>query len=179
MEEYAYVLDFLPYGKSSDPRRQAVIQLIGEKFFTLLEAYPKMGATFAIGERVYVGKDEREKVGSIKGRISFDELTSASKSSLREVISKVILKREKEFVDFFNRCGPVNIRLHQLELLPGIGKRTMNTILEEREKKPFESFADIEKRIHITKLVDFLAQRIEEELHGSKYYLFVRPSRYR
>ncbi len=179
MEEYAYVLDFLPYGKSSDPRRQPVVQLIGEKFFTLLEAYPKMGANFSIGERVYVGKDEREKIGSIRGRVSFADLTSASKSSLRDVISNIIRKREQEFIDFFNRCGPVNIRLHQLELLPGIGKRTMNAILEERGKRPFESFADIEKRIRITKLIDFLAQRIEEELHGSKYYLFVRPSRYR
>lgn len=179
MEEYAYVLDFLPYGKSDDPKRQPVVQLLGEKFFTLLEAYPKAGVALAIGERVYVGKGDRDKIASIIGRISFSETTSTAKSSMREVVTKVILSREKEFVDFFNRCGPINIRVHQLELIPGIGKKIMNVILEERDKKPFESFEDIEKRIHVNKLVDFLAQRVEEELKGSKYYLFVRPSKYR
>ncbi len=178
MEEYAYVLDFLPYGKSDDPKRQPVVQLLGEKFFTLLEAYPKVGVALTIGDKVYVGKGERDKIASIVGRISFSEITSTSRSSLREVIIKVISSREKEFVDFFNRSGPINIRVHQLELIPGIGKKIMATIIDERGKKPFESFADIEKRIHVNKVVDFLAQRVEEELNGSKYYLFVRPSRY-
>ncbi|MCX8200011.1 MAG: DUF655 domain-containing protein [Candidatus Micrarchaeota archaeon] len=179
MEENAYVLDFLPYGKSDDPRRQPVIQLIGEKFFTILEAYPKMGVTFSVGERVYVGKGERDKIASIKGRIFFNDLTSASRSSLHDVITKIISLREQEFVDFFNRSGPINIRVHQLELIPGIGKKIMSSIIEERAKKPFESFMDIEKRIHVNRLPDFLAQRVEEELQGSKYYLFVRPARYR
>ena len=178
MEEYAYVLDFLPYGKSNDPRRQPVLQLLGEKYFTLLEAYPKVGAAPAVGDRVYVGRDERDVVGSIRGRIPYSELTSASRSSLRDVIIKIIMLREKEFVDFLNRCGPINIRVHQLELIPGIGKKIMKAIIEEREKKPFESFDDVEKRVHISKLADYIAQRIEEELKGSKYYLFVRPSRY-
>jgi len=179
MEEHAYVMDFLPYGKSDDPRRQPVVQLIGEKFFTLLEAYPKVGVTLTIGERVYVGKGEREKIASIKGRIFFNDLTSTSKSSLHDVIIKIISQREQEFVDFFNRCGAINIRVHQLELIPGIGKKIMSSIIDERSKKPFESFTDIEKRIHVNRLPDFLAQRVEEELQGSKYYLFVRPARYR
>jgi len=179
MEENAYVIDFLPYGKSDDPRSQPVVQLMGEKFFTILEAYPKVGVTFATGERVYVGKGDREKIASIKGRVFFTDLTSASKSGLRDVITKIISLREQEFIDFFNRSGPINIRVHQLELIPGIGKKIMTTIVEEREKKPFENFIDVEKRIHVNRLPDFLAQRVEEELQGSKYYLFVRPARYR
>ncbi|MCX8205917.1 MAG: DUF655 domain-containing protein [Candidatus Micrarchaeota archaeon] len=179
MEEYGYVIDFLPYGKSDDPRRQPVLQLIGDKFFTLLEAYPKPGVAFTVGERVYVGRGERDKVASIRGRIMATELTSAARSNLREVTTRIILSREAEFVNFFNRCGPINIRVHQLELIPGIGKKIMSSIIDERDKKPFESFEDIEKRIHVNRLVDFLAQRIEEELQGSKYYLFVRPARYR
>lgn len=179
MEEYGYVIDFLPYGKSDDPKRQPVLQLVGEKFFTLLEAYPKTGIAFTVGERVYVGRGDRDKVASIRGRVPFEELTSASRGSLREVTTKVIATREPEFVNFFNKCGPINIRVHQLELIPGIGKKIMSSIIDERDKKPFENFQDIEQRIHVNKLVDFLAQRIEEELQGSKYYLFVRPARYR
>ena len=177
MEEYAYVLDYLPYGKPDDPNRRPVVQMIGESFFTLLEAYPKREAHFSMGERVFVGKGDRDKIHSIKGRIYFDQLTSASKSVLHEVLKKIIVSREKDFVDFFNRCGPINIRLHQLELIPGIGKKMMQTILDEREKEPFKSFEDLEKRTHTSKIIEYLANRIEEELKGSRYYLFVRPSR--
>jgi len=179
MEESAYVLDFLPYGKSNDPRRQPVAQLLGEKFFTLLEVYPKPGATLTIGDKVYVGKGDRDSVAGIRGRISYEELTTTSRSSLRNVSSAIIASREQEFVDFFNRCGSINMRVHQLEFIPGIGKKIMQSIIQEREKKPFESFADIEARSHVSRVVDLLAQRVEEELKGSKYYLFVRPSRYR
>ncbi|MGB9634980.1 MAG: DUF655 domain-containing protein [Candidatus Micrarchaeia archaeon] len=179
MEEYAYILDFLPYGKPDDPRRQPVVQLIGESFFTLLEAYPKVGKTPGVGERTYVGKGDRDVIGSIRGRISYDELTSTSKNSLHEIIIKIIMAREKEFVDFINRCGPINIHVHQLELIPGIGKKLMQAILDERAKAPFQSFSDIEKRVHISRIPEFLAQRIEDELKKSKYYLFVRPAKYR
>jgi len=54
----------------------------------------------------------------------------------------------------------------------------MTVILDEREKKPFENFEDLEKRIHMNNVDELIAQRIEEELKGSKYYIFVRPSRY-
>ncbi len=177
MEEYAYVLDYLPYGKPDDMKRQPLVQLIGENFFTLLEAYPKRDAHFSMGERVFVGKGDRDKIHSIKGRVYYSQLTSASKSVLHEVLQKIIKAREKDFVEFFNRCGPINIRLHQLELIPGIGKKLMQTILEERDMKPFESFEDLEKRVHVNKIVEYLANRIEEELQGSRYYLFVRPQR--
>lgn len=178
MEEYAYVIDFLPYGKSDDPRRQPVVQALGETFFTLLELYPKPNMNLEIGERIYVGKGERDKIVSIRGRVSYEELTSNSKTSINEMILKVIHLREPEFISFFNRSGSINIRQHQLELIPGIGKKIMNVILEEREKKPFENIEDLEKRIRMSKVDELIAQRIEEELKGSKYYIFVRPSRY-
>lgn len=178
MEEQAYVIDFLPYGKSDDPRRQPVVQALGESFFTLLELYPKQGMNLEIGEKIYVGKGERDKIISIRGRVNYEELTSNGKTSLQEMIIKIIHLREPEFISFFNKSGSINIRQHQLELIPGIGKKIMNIIIEEREKKPFESFEDLEKRIHLSKIDELIAQRIEEELKGSKYYVFVRPSRY-
>jgi len=71
----------------------------------------------------------------------------------------------------------VTIRLHQLELIPGVGKKHMRDIIAEREKKPFENFADISARVPL--LPDpamLIVQRIEEELRGeSKYYILTRP----
>jgi len=49
--------------------------------------------------------------------------------------------------------------------------------MAEREKKPFENFADIGKRVVLLpNPVHILVERIEEELKGdSKYYVLTRP----
>ena len=56
-------------------------------------------------------------------------------------------KQEKRFVDFLNNAGAVNTRLHQLELLPGFGKKCTEAIIREREKKHFKSFKDVKRRL--------------------------------
>ena len=40
-EEYAYVLDYLPTGKSSAATSEPLAQVIGQDHFTLLEVTPK------------------------------------------------------------------------------------------------------------------------------------------
>jgi len=177
LEENAVVLDFLPVGKSTDMTKEPLAQLLGESYFTLLEAVPKPGISLALGERVYVGKDNRDKVDHIKGRILYDQLTNASRNELKNAISQIIKMREADFVGFFNRSGAITMRLNQLELLPGIGKKHMQDILSEREKKPFESLADMGKRVSLLPdPVHLIEMRIEQELHGNeKYYLFARP----
>ncbi|MDD5317799.1 MAG: DUF655 domain-containing protein [Candidatus ainarchaeum sp.] len=177
MEEYAVVLDFLPYGKSADVRRESVAQALGESHFTILELVPKPGAAMAVGERIYIGKGDREKVDHIKGRISYFELTGGAKSELERAIKGIIDARESDFVQFFNKSGPITIRLHQLELLPGVGKKHMLDIMRERERKPFESLKEVSERVKL--LPDprkLLYERVLEELKGgSKYYLLSRP----
>jgi putative nucleotide binding protein len=62
-----------------------------------------------------------------------------------------------------------------LHLLPGIGKKLMWEILEEREKRPFESFQDISERIRAIPHPDqMIIKRILEEIENPdvKYHLF-------
>jgi putative nucleotide binding protein len=180
-EEYAYVLDFLPYGRSSSnrPRHMALptIQMIGENYFTLLEAELKFGATASAHERVYVGRERREKVDRVIGRITYDDLTATAKAEIGSVIEDMILKQEQRFVAFFNNSQPVTPRMHALELLPGIGKKLMWQIINEREKKPFVNFQDIKVRTGISDPAKLIARRILEELSGeAKYRLFTRTA---
>ena len=178
MEEYGLVLDYLPLGKSDDIRREPLAYIIGEKFFTLLEAVIKKDLELAAGDKLYIGKDLalRKEVERIRDRITYNDLTNSARNELKGVIKKIVLTREPEFVNFINKCGPITIRQHQLELLPGIGKKHLEEILTEREKKPFESFDDILKRIpHMLNPAEIIAERIIEELVGSRYYLFTRP----
>jgi putative nucleotide binding protein len=180
-EEYAYVLDFLSYGRPSTERQRRVaaptVQVIGETYFTLLEAELKPGAAAAPHERIYVGRERREKIERVMGRISYQELTASAKAELQPVLEELIRNQEERFVGFFNVSQPVTPRMHALELLPGIGKKSMWQIVNAREKRPFESFKDIQERTSISDPVKILARRIVDELSGEgKYRLFSRTA---
>jgi putative nucleotide binding protein len=174
-EEYALVLDYLEKGiRGHTP----IAQVMGCDFFTLLEVVPK--ERLEILEKVYIGKGERAKIQVVKRRISYKELTSAAQSELENAVEKVVSDNEKKFVDFYNTSVPITLRMHQLQLLPGIGSKHLMNILAEREKKPFESFEEVDKRVPLMpdpkKLI---IRRIIDEIKGEniKHYLFARPAK--
>jgi len=177
-EEHAYVLDYLPHGRpQARPtyRAGALVQLVGEEFFTLLEATLREGLVMKPGDRVYVGKDSRQEITYIIGRISYDELTSAAKTELPSVLEKIVLNREAWFINFFNSAQAITPRMHALELIPGIGKKYMWQIINERERTPFQNFIDLQQRANIPSPPKLVTKRILEELSGeSKYRLFTR-----
>ncbi|MDR2203177.1 MAG: DUF655 domain-containing protein [Nitrososphaerota archaeon] len=181
-EEYAYVLDFLPHGKPgvrpsgrAGYRAGALIQCVGEEFFTVLEALVKEGLLLKPGDRVYVGKASREEVTYIIGRISYEEFTASAKAELFAVINKIVADREKWFVNFFNTARAITPRMHALELVPGIGKKYMWQVINERTRKSFESFSDLQNRTELPSPAKLITKRIMEELEGdSKYRLFTR-----
>lgn len=179
-EDFAVVLDFLPHGKAGEAQQEPVIQCMGESFFTLLECVAKPGISVQVGDKVYIGREERDKVDHIRGRIQYNQLTSSAQRQLETSVREIVKAREKEFVDFVNRAGPINIRSHSLEHLPSVGKKHLQSLLDERTKKPFESFEDIHSRVaHLGNPLEIFVQRILVELKGEeKYYLFVKmPSR--
>ncbi|MEM0340119.1 MAG: DUF655 domain-containing protein [Acidilobaceae archaeon] len=110
--------------------------------------------------------------------LSYNELTDIAKENLLEAVKKIIQSDEKTFVEFFNVAEPINIRLHALDLFAGIGKKTVQALLERRSQKPFESFEEIKKVIR-SDPVELLTNKIVEEIKGeAKYYLFVEPADY-
>jgi len=177
-EEYAYVIDYLPHGRpGARPgyRAGALVQVVGEEFFTLLEAIVREGVVLKPYDRVYVGKDPRDAITYIIGRIGYEELTSTAKVELSPAIEKIVLNRERWFVNFFNTAQAVTPRMHALELIPGIGKKYMWQIINERERNPFKSFDDLQKRSNIPSPAKLVTKRILEELSGeSKYRVFTR-----
>lgn len=179
-EENAYILDYLPFGKRGTRgkfRAGAVVQMVGESYFTLLEANVRSGSELRPLERVYVGKESREEITYILGRIGYDELTANARMELERALEKIVLSREMWFVNFFNVAQPITPRMHALELIPGIGKKYMWNILDGRDRKPFESFEDLQNRVNVPSPAKLIMKRIIEELSGeSKYRLFTRSS---
>ena len=183
-EDYAYVLDHLPSGKPfltrGVYRAEAILQLIGEDYFTLLEATPLSGIEIVSGEKVYVGRvSPRKKISHIIGRINYNNLTSTARSELPSILEKIVAINEGRYVDFFNKAQPVTPRMHSLELIPGIGKKFTRTILEIRDKRRFVSFTDIKEKTDIPDPIKLIAKRILEELSEEpKYRIFTRsPSK--
>jgi len=164
-EEKAIVLDFLPYGYPLEKKMMPLAQAIGINGFTLLQLVPRRGEKFEVGEEVYIGEGKRDKVQYILGRCPREMLTETAKIQLEEFIEKAVLDDEEKFVKFFNEAQAMNTRLHQFELLPGFGKKHTSAILEAREEKPFESFADIKERVHnMPDPAKTVEKRVMEEL---------------
>ena len=176
LEEYALVLDYLSTGKSFSPKPEPIVQLLGETKFTLLEAVPKV-SDIKVKERVYIGKGERDKIALIKSRIMYNDLTEVAKNELPGVIHYIIKGNEAKFVAVFNTASPLNIRMHSLELLPGIGKKHLSAILKAREDKEFTSLKDISERVPLLQdPIKLLTERIISELKGeSRFYMLTRP----
>lgn len=146
-EENAIVLDYLPYGYPLEGKMMPVAQAIGAKNFVLLQLVPRRGVSLAIKEKVYIGEGKRDKIYYILGRLPPEKLTESAKLQLEEFINQVVSERESEFVEFFNKADAINTRIHQLELLPGFGKKHTQEIIKARDEKIFESFDDIKKRL--------------------------------
>jgi len=180
-ERYAWVLDYLPYGALDESKplyqRKPVVQAVGEKHFVLIELVPKEGVVVEPHQRVYIGDKERELIDHVKRRIKYAELSHGAQSELPYVVEEIVKRYEQRFVDFFNRAYPLTPRMHMLELLPGIGKKLMWAIIEERERGKFKSFDDITSRIPTLHQPEkLIAKRIIEELKDEniKYRVFVR-----
>ena len=165
-EEYAYVLDFSLRGKSQiiRGREGIIIQAIGESRLTLLELLGVQNVNFDLGERVYIGKEGRNKIISVLGKLQYDSISQSAKNELPSIIEKIVLASEERFITYINSAQPITPRIHSLELIPGIGKTYMMSIINEREKQKFTSFADIQSRIGLKDIHKLIAKRIDEEI---------------
>ena len=175
-EEFAFVLDFIPRGKSSiiKEREGPLVQAIGEDRLTLLEILASNSAEFRPGERIPIGKENRIEIVSVLGKLDYSELTNEARNELEPVLEQMIPQNEPKYIAYFNELQPITPRLHALELIPGIGKTFMRQIVNQRERKKFETFEELEKRVGLREPVKLVAKRIVEELSGgSRIMLFV------
>jgi putative nucleotide binding protein len=182
MEEHAYILDYLPKGRPDDARHRGdpIAYGVGEKNFVLLELAPRPGVNLLVGDRVGLLKEIPDTpIDHVRGRVRYEDMTHAAQSELPFVIEQMVKAQEERFMKFFNDAGPITTRMHMLELLPGLGKKLMWAILEEKKKAgPFKSFRDMDTRIKALHQPEkLIVNRIIGEIQnpGEKYHVFVLP----
>jgi len=172
------VLDVLAHGRAEDDRpqyqKEPLAYAVDAEDFALYELVLSDASGYSIGDEIDPDAvDAFERVNEV----GYDDLPSGATAELDYAIEEIVEADERRFVDFFNDAQAITTRLHALNLLPGIGKKLRNNILEERKRKPFESFDGLEDRVsglHDPKEV--LVERVLEELREDdlKYRTFVR-----
>jgi len=181
MEEYAYILDYLPQGAptSGFGKKEPVCYALGEEEFKLFELIVKPNATVTIGTKTFIGKDsddrKRDVIDHVKRRIKFEELTSNAISELEFAVTDIVMNNQEKYIRFFNEAEAISMRKHLLEELPGLGKKYLTVILDERKKSLFKDFADLAQRTSIKMPEKLIVARILLEIEDSerKRYLFV------
>ncbi len=175
-EDNVIILEYLPNGYPLEGKHMPLAQAVGTTNLTLLELIPRKGVSLESGEEVYIGEGKRDKIYYILGRLKKEKLTEAAKKNLTEFVEKVVKQKEEEFVKFFNEAEAINKRIHQLELLPGLGKKYMTEILKQRKEKEFESFDDIRNRISNLPFPEKIIEKrmIQELTEEVRYNLFIK-----
>jgi putative nucleotide binding protein len=173
----AVVLDFLPHGRTDDDRpqyeKEPLAYALDVETFRLFELVVPEGAGVTIGDRVAL---DGEGIARVR-EVDFEDLSGGAQSELPYAVEDLVEDEERRFVDFYNEAQPITLRLHQLDLLPGIGKKLRNGVLDERKREPFGSFADLETRVDgLHNPDEVLVERILDELREAdlKYRAFVR-----
>ena len=177
---HAVVLDYLAHGLSNDSRPQyekspAGYALETEDFALYQVAFDE-DERLTIGSEVVIEPPDAREIVTEARRVEYDDLSSGAQSELEYVVADLVEENEQRFVDFYNDAQPITLRLHQLNLLPGIGKKLRNGILDERKRKPFESFEELSERVSgLHDPDEILVERILEELRDDdlKYQNFV------
>ncbi len=178
-EENCIILDFLPNGYPDRRHAEPIAQAIGVTFFSLLELVPRENVTLKTQEEAYIGEGKRDNIRFIRGQLAYNELTNMARTILPEVIEDLVRRNEPRFIEFFNKATIVTPRMHQFQLLPGVGKKHLQDIMNERRKKPFQSFDDIRNRVKLfpDPLKTVVRRVVQEIENDEKYSLFVNKGK--
>ena len=138
--EYAVLLDVLPQGRPGDDRppsqKSPVAYALGEPQFQLYELTLSSAEDLSGGDRIRSGPEAADEIDRFR-EVDLDDLTHNADAELEYAVEAIVDANERRFVDFYNEAGPISLRLHQLNLLPGIGEKLRNDILDERKRGPF------------------------------------------
>jgi len=175
----AIVLDFLAHGRTEDDRpqyqKQPLAYALDHEDFRLYEGVLTSDAGISIGDDLPIDRSD-DRIEHL-GEVEYEDLSGGAQSELEYVVEDLVTEEEQRFVDFYNDAQPITLRLHQLNLLPGIGKKLRNSILDERKRKPFESFDELEERVDgLHNPREVIVERILEEIREDdlKYRTFAR-----
>ena len=161
----AVVLDVLPNGRPDDDRpayqKSPVAYALGASSFRLYELTLDGDADVSVSDRIALDGPNVSRYREVE----FDDITRNAAAEIEYAVEAIVDADERRFVDFYNEAEPITLRLHQLNLLPGVGKKLRNNVLDERKRGPFERFEEVETRVSgLHRPREVIVERIVEEI---------------
>lgn len=161
----AVVLDVLPNGRPGDDRpayqKSPVAYALGAPSFRLYELTLDGDADVSVSDRIALDGPNVSRYREVE----FDDITRNAAAEIEYAVEAIVDADERRFVDFYNEAEPITLRLHQLNLLPGVGKKLRNNVLDERKRGPFERFEEVEERVSgLHRPREVIVERIVEEI---------------
>ncbi|MFO8115836.1 MAG: DUF655 domain-containing protein [Halorubrum sp.] len=159
------LLDVLPNGRPDDDRppsrKSPVAYGLGTDSFRLYELSLTEDVDASVSDRLAL---DGPAVGRYR-EVSYDDLTRNAAAEVEYAVEAIVDDEEERFVEFYNEAGPITLRLHQLNLLPGVGKQLRNNVLDERKRGPFDSFREVSERVSgLHRPREVIVERIVEEI---------------
>jgi len=161
----AVLLDVLPNGRPDDDRpayqKSPIAYGLGAPSFRLYEMTLADDADVSVSDRVPLDGGAVARYREVE----FDGLTRNAVAEIEYAVEAIVDGDERRFVDFYNDAGPITLRLHQINLLPGVGKKLRNNVLDERKRGPFETFEEVSERVSgLHRPREVIVERIVEEI---------------
>jgi predicted nucleic acid-binding OB-fold protein len=142
-----------------------VIVAFGESKM-LLGRFTAKNTNCSAGDRIYVGVDaaKRTDVGDILGMAKMELLSNSAASDLPLIVQLFIEEKATHFIKaFFNIAGPLSLKQHAFELLPGIGKKKALQMVEVRGSGGFTSLEHLNESCAID-AAELLSKRFVAEI---------------
>lgn len=145
-----------------------VINCITENHLHLIKARTKPGCgNLSPGQKLALPDDESSEIAMILGRGRFRDLPNTAQLSLVDVVKQILGDNPKPSLTFYNRAGPVSLKFHAFQLLPGIGPSKAKKMMQSRTSMGWFSFEEVNEACEIDSL-QLIAERLVEELEDPK-----------
>ena len=135
------------------------VQCISEPSLYLVRARVNEASDLSVGGHAELPS---ENIGSLSA-VRLKDLSGSSQQELVGALSASISKDSDRHLSFYNSAGPMSLKFHAFQLLPGIGNSKALQMVQKRGMTGWNSFEEVDEACGIES-VRLLAERYVKEM---------------
>lgn len=138
------------------------VQCISEPSLFILRARVSDASGISVGETLDLPS---ENVGPLS-EVRLKDLSGSSQQELVSSLSASISSEPQRHLSFYNSAGPMSLKFHAFQLLPGIGNAKATQMVQKRGGSGWNSFEEVDDDCGIES-VRLLAERYVKEMEDT------------
>jgi len=146
-----------------------IIHCITEQHLHLIKVRANPGCgILAPGQKLELPTEvESGKIALVLGKGRYRELPNQAQAAINDVMKEILSENPKSCMEFYNRAGPVSLKFHAFQLLPGIGQKKATQMMKSRVSAGWMTFEEVDEACTIDSL-QLIVERLVEELQDPK-----------